>query len=229
MVRYTRWSRVVLLVSLVWPIGAYAGELSQKFLDIYSKGAFATTAQLVKFGQVPTLSVFCADDTCRPIVQRLESVLSDVVPVQQTASENTGANIEILFYPNEEARRRSVNQYTAKVGEVASKSVHESCGVVQFRRGFEVVKVIVVATEDAGPRANLVCILNETLRGSGFTVQRRYPDYVGSYLELDDPKFAVVLKGFSLLFAMQFSKATKAGQDRATVEEALRQSFTITY
>lgn len=206
---------------------AYGKELDQKIIDAYLQAAFADAQQLVKFARVPTVSIYCRDSKCRPLVEKLDKFLEGAVMVKQTEVENSGADIELLFYPTASARKQSKNQYTAAVGEVLASSLHEKCGVVQSRRGFEVVKVIIVAVEDAGPKENLACIMNELLRGAGITVRGRYPEYLPGYLTLDETRFAIALRGIALFLAMQVSPATSPGQDAATVEKALKGNFKI--
>jgi len=206
----------------------YGKELDQKILNIYLGSAFASTDQLVKFTHVPAASVYCNEGTCHPQAEKLTKILDGAVTVKPTDSENSGADIEILFYPNPTARLQSKNQYTAIAGEVLGKLVHENCAAMQSRRGFEVVKVTIVVTEDAGPKQNLVCIVNELVRGAGMTVEGRYPEYLKSYLEIDESRLETALRGIVLFLAMHVSPSTQPGQDRATVGDELKSNF-ITY
>jgi len=91
-----------------------------------------------------------------------------------------------------------------------------------------VVKVTIVVTEDAGPKQNLVCIVNELVRGAGMTVEGRYPEYLKSYLEIDESRLETALRGIVLFLAMHVSPSTQPGQDRATVGDELKSNF-ITY
>lgn len=217
----------MVFVSSISGIGVVvAGKPNEDVLNRYLRVAFAETEKLTKFSLVPSVSVYCVDEACQPVVDRLKEALGGVVDLRQTDSENSGADIEVLLYANTNARLNSNNEYTAvHADEQLGRLVHENCVLVQSRRGFEVVKVLVVATYDSGLRQNLVCVLTEILRGSGITMRGRYPQYIDEYLGLDGGAFATVLKGFSFLLAMHFSTTTKPGQDKATVKSALTDGF----
>ncbi len=200
-------------------------ELDQSTLNAYLRGAFANANQIVKFARVPTVSAYCADSACQSLVEKLNRILDGVVMMRQTDSENSDADIEVLFYPSTGARLLSKNQYTSKPDEVLGKLIHANCSIMQSRRGFEVVKVIIVVTEDAGSKENLVCVMSELLRGTGITVDGRYPEYLKPYLELDETRLAAALRGIALFLAMHVSPATQPGQDRTTVENQLKSNF----
>lgn len=216
---------LLLILASVGPI--YGSELDQKILDIYLRMAFANTSQLIKFDRIPSVSAYCADSTCQPLLVKLDGLLSGAVTIGRTDSENSGADIEILFYPTADERVRSKNQYRARPGEVFEKLIHPNCFVVRSRRGFEVVKVIIGITGDAGSRENLVCIMSELLRGSGNTIKGRYPQYLKEYLALDEVLFANTLRSMALFLAMHVSPSTHPGQDAATVVNELKQNFKL--
>ncbi len=223
------WALTALGLAMLLASGdtGHARKLDQNIADRYAKGAFAVSDRLVKFAGAPTVSIFCIDDACGATASKLQALIGSVVEIESTDSENSDPAIEILFYQNPDARRKSKNQYTAKPGEKLATQLHENCSVVQSRRGFEVAKVIIVVTEDAGPLENLLCILTETLRGSGVTMQGRYPESIKPYASLDEAQLETALYGFYLLMAIHFSDVTKPGQDRPSVEDALLRDFTF--
>jgi hypothetical protein len=218
---------VSLLVMLTSVHTMYSKELDPKILNTYLRTAFADTSQLVKFSRIPSVSAYCVNNTCQPLLGKLDVILEGALTVKRTDLENSGADIEILLYPTTNARLLSKNQYTASAGEVLGKLINANCSVMQSRRDFEVTKVIISVTQDAGSSENLVCIMNELLRGAGVTVEGRYPEYLKPYLALSNTQFANTLRGLALFMAMHVSPATSPGQDQATVEAELKRSFEI--
>lgn len=220
--------RTVLLLLLILLAGlkaVHAKEIDQKFLDIYLEDAFAASKQLIKFSRAPSISIYCGAEICAPAAKRLNEVLRKAKTIDRE-SEGSDANIEILLYSDKDDRPVTP-KYFAKGDEKVYTLFHSKCFFMQSRRGFEVVKVIVVATAASGTRENIICVLNEVLRGAGVSVQGRYPEYLKGYLGLDESQFAVALNGFSLLMATHSLEVTHPGQDETTVEQALQTRFNI--
>lgn len=201
-----------------------AKDIDQKVLGIYLRNAFADTKQIVKFTSNPSVSIYCGADECNSVAKQLKGILKGATIVR-SEPEGRDANIEIFLFSNADERENSLHKYFAKADEKIGGLTHRDCALVQSRRGFEVVKVIVAVAADSGVRENIICVLSEVLRGSGVSVQGRYPEYLKGYLGMDESQFALVLNGFSILIAIHFLEITSPGQDEETVARALKDKF----
>lgn len=174
-------------------------ELDQKIFNTYVGAAFADTGLLIKFARIPSVSAYCVNSACQPLLKKLDAVLDGALMVKRMDLEDSGADVEILFYPTTNERLQSKNQYTTGTGEVLGKSLHENCSVVQSRRGSEVTKVIIGVIQDAGPRENLLCIMSELLRGMGVTVKGHYQNISSRIWIWMRPSSQTLLEGLRYL------------------------------
>jgi hypothetical protein len=128
--------------------------------------------------------------------------------------------IEVFFHVNDAAHASHDVWYDLNPKWKIARLKDSKCEVARFTEGYEVKKVIISVVEDAGPRDNLICILTEMLRGTGFNINQRYAGYSLELQKFSDKEFQRYLAGLSNIMRIHWSNLTKPGM---TKNETLNQ------
>ncbi len=187
-------------------------------LELYSKGAFAVDAKLVKPRLAPTIAYICSNLSCRKTIDELYRIVPREIEQATEPVLRSSRLIDVFFHVDDAARANHNVQYDLNSKWKIAALKDSKCEVARFTEGFEVKKVVISVVEDAGPRDNLSCILNEMLRGTGFSINQRYAGYSREVHKFSDKKFQGYLAGVSNIMKIHWSNLTEPGM---TKEEAL--------
>lgn len=211
----------MLTLGFVQNVASQGSETAKKtVLEHYLKGTFAVEAKLVKPRLAPSITYVCSSLSCRKTIDELYRT---VPPETEQATEpvlRSSRLIDVFFHANDAARASHDVKYDLSPKWKIARLKDSKCEVVRFTEGYEVKKVIISVVEDAGPRNNLVCILTEMLRGTGFATNQRYPGYSLELQKFSDKEFQRYLAGASNIMKMHWSNMTEPGM---TKEEAFNQ------
>ena len=185
--------------------------------EVYSEGAFAAEAKLVKPRLAPTITYVCSNLSCRKTIDELYRIVPREIEQATEPVLRSSRLIDVFFHVNDAARASHNVQYDLNSKWKIARLKDSKCEVARFTEGHEVKKVIISVVEDAGPRDNLGCILTEMLRGTGFNINQRYAGYSLELHKFSDKEFQRYLAGISLTMRIHWSNLTEPGM---TKEEA---------
>lgn len=218
---------VMLALGFVQNAASQGSETAKKaVLEHYSEGTFAVEAKLVKPRLAPTITYVCSSLSCRKTIDELYRIVPREIEQATEPVLRSSRLIDVFFHVNDAARASHDVLYDLSPKWKISRLKDSKCEVVRFTEGYEVKKAIISVVEDAGPRDNLICILTEMLRGTGFSINQRYADHSLELHKFSDKEFQRYLAGISLTMRVHWSNLTKPGM---TKDEAFNQLDAIAF
>jgi len=187
----------------------------------YVGGAFAQSDKLIKPERFPRISYYCPGKFCNNLVVTLKSDFPMKTEQLDAPTLNTEADIRVLMFPSLQALSAENATFTRQEGDKVAILDDGKCSLIRVTRGEIVTQVIIRVVVDAQLRESELCVLEESLRGTGLVFPDRFSQYAAKYSKQDDAEYQTTIKGYRNLAVLHWSDLTRPGMNRVEVTKAL--------
>jgi hypothetical protein len=190
----------------------------------YSKHAFARSDYLIKPSSPMKLQMICSTKVAREC-DRFSKEMQQLIPLTIERSNEMGIGSDVVFEVRvflDETDRASQN-FDVNIEPNLQQAVYDDsrCAAMQFLKGYEVRKALVVVTLQMGHRLSQACVLNELARVSGLSFRQKFHELTDNIKSLSEIEFEVAMRETSELIRLHLDSRTHPGMTAKIAIEAL--------